>query len=43
MAVSILQIGISRNVDCDIMVGFPKSGHILDAHFIEASLSELHP
>ena len=28
MAVSILQIGVSRNVNCDNMVGFPKSGHI---------------
>ena len=28
MVASILEIGISRNVNCDNMVGFPKSGHI---------------
>ena len=28
MVASILLIGISRNVNRDIMVGFPKSGHI---------------
>ena len=28
MAASILFISISRNVNYDIMVGFPKSGHI---------------
>ena len=27
-AASMLQNGISRNTKCDIMVGFPKSGHI---------------
>ena len=26
-AASLLQNGISRNTKCDIMVGFPKSGH----------------
>ena len=24
----IFKIGISRNTKCDILVGFPKSGHI---------------
>ena len=28
MAASILKIGISRNSNCDNLVGFPKSGHI---------------
>ena len=27
MAALILYIGISQNVNCDNMVGFPKSGH----------------
>ena len=32
MAASILLIGISRNVNCDNMVGFPKSGYICNMH-----------
>ena len=28
-AASMFQNGISRNTKCDIMVGFPKSSHIL--------------
>ena len=33
MAASILQIGNSRNVNCDNMVGFPKSGHNLHVNY----------
>ena len=29
MVASILKIVITRNTICDILVGFPKSGHIL--------------
>ena len=32
MAASILKIGISRNANCDNLVGFPKSGHIYILH-----------
>ena len=28
MVASIFKIGVSRNANCDNMVGFPKSGHI---------------
>ena len=31
-AASMFQNGISRNTKCDIIVGFPKSSHILYAH-----------
>ena len=30
-AASMFQNGISRNTKCDIMVGFPKSSHILES------------
>ena len=28
MLTLILKIGISRNTNCDNLIGFPKSGHI---------------
>ena len=38
MAASILQIGISRNLICDNLVDFPKSGHklVLLIHVLNA-------
>ena len=41
MVASILQIGISGNVKCDIMVGFPKSGHIYCCYNVSEELPEV--